>query len=109
MSKPFLTINEQVELLKSRDMRVDGSTASILAREGYYSIVNGYKDPFLDRDATQAAHDDRFVLEISESSSTPTALIPLEAPDQPTKILQNDQIFILRGDKTYTFTGQEVK
>ena len=61
MSKPFLTINEQVELLKSRDMRVDGSTASILAREGYYSIVNGYKDPFLDRDASQVAHDDRFV------------------------------------------------
>ena len=54
-------------------------------------------------------HDDRLVLEISESSSTPTALIPLEAPDLPTKILQNGQIFILRGDKTYTFTGQEVK
>ena len=54
-------------------------------------------------------HDDRLVLEISEPSSTPTALIPLEAPDQPTKILQNGQIFILRADKIYTLTGQEVK
>lgn len=54
-------------------------------------------------------HDDRFVLDISEPSSTPTALIPLAAPDLPTKILQNGQIFILRGDKIYTLTGQEVK
>ena len=28
---------------------------------------------------------------------------------QNTKILRNGQIFILRGDKTYTLTGQEVK
>ena len=26
-----------------------------------------------------------------------------------TKVLRNGQIFILRGDKTYTVTGQEVK
>ena len=25
------------------------------------------------------------------------------------KVIENDQILILRGDKTYTITGQEVK
>ena len=39
MSKPFLTIEEQVDLLNSRGMSTDTSTARILLREGYYSIV----------------------------------------------------------------------
>lgn len=30
-------------------MEADGLTSTILEREGYYSIVNGYKDPFLDK------------------------------------------------------------
>lgn len=60
MGKPFLTIEEQVSLLESRGMKTDSRTARILAREGYYSIVNGYKGPFLDVAATAAAGDDRY-------------------------------------------------
>ncbi len=40
-AKPFLTIQEQVDLLRTRGMRVDDETPGVLMREGYYSIVNG--------------------------------------------------------------------
>ena len=60
MGKPFLTIQRQIELLESRDVKTDDASGSILLREGYYSVVNGYKDPFIDREATAAAGDDRY-------------------------------------------------
>lgn len=42
-------------------METDEETALILEREGYYSIVNGYKDPFIDKRAKSAAGgEDRF-------------------------------------------------
>lgn len=52
MDRPFKTIDEQVEILESRGMRTDADTALALQREGYYSIVNGYKDLFIDPAAT---------------------------------------------------------
>lgn len=58
--RPFLTIDEQVERLKTRGLSVDAETPSILLREGYYSIVNGYKTPFIDAEATEKAGDDRY-------------------------------------------------
>lgn len=59
-SKPFLTIDDQVALLESRGMVVSSETPDILMREGYYSIVNGYKDPFIDTKLTAEAGDDRY-------------------------------------------------
>ncbi|MCH3944228.1 MAG: Abi family protein [Atopobiaceae bacterium] len=59
--KPFRTIEEQVELLESRGMRMDEDPRPTLMREGYYSVVNGYKDILIDRDATARAGDDRFL------------------------------------------------
>lgn len=61
MGKPFLTIDQQVALLESRGVSTDGSTGPVLLREGYYSIVNGYKDPFIDSEKTTLAKDDRFI------------------------------------------------
>ena len=44
------------------------------------------------------------------SSGTATSMEGVSHKEQnATKILRNGQIFILRGDKTYTLTGQEVK
>lgn len=60
MDKPFLDIDGQVRKLRARGLRVDGETAKILLREGYYSVVNGYKDPFIDIEATKKAGDDRY-------------------------------------------------
>lgn len=60
MDKPFETIEGQICLMVHRGLAVDSDTPRILMREGYYSIVNGYKAPFIDEEATKAAGDDRF-------------------------------------------------
>lgn len=58
VDKPFKTIEEQMDILESRGVSVDADTAGILEREGYYSVVNGYKDLFLDLGASKdAGHD----------------------------------------------------
>lgn len=61
MSKPFRSLEEQVELLRRRGLACDDETPITLLREGYYAVVNGYNQPFLDIEASSAAGDDRFV------------------------------------------------
>ena len=58
MAKEFKTIKQLVELLESRNVRTNADTANILRRESYYAIVNGYKGPFLDREAMQSSDGD---------------------------------------------------
>lgn len=49
MNKPFQTFRQQIKILRSRNLKVNGSRAiKILKRENYYNIVNGYKEIFLD-------------------------------------------------------------
>ena len=47
--KPFKTIDEQMELLKSRNLTFENpdTVRSSLIKYGYYEIINGYKDKFL--------------------------------------------------------------
>lgn len=47
--KPFKTIEEQISLLKSRNLIFENedTAKSMLFRYGYYEIINGYKDKFL--------------------------------------------------------------
>lgn len=59
-AKPFLTIEQQVELLEKRGVTTSDRTGPILLREGYYSIVNGYKRPFINELASKEAGDDRY-------------------------------------------------
>lgn len=61
MDKPFKTIEEQVALLESRGISTDENTAAALMREGYYSIVNGYKAPFLDPYLSNSAKDNHYI------------------------------------------------
>lgn len=51
MKKPFKTYNQQLKILRKRNMIIkNGSKAiSILRRENYYCVINGYKDIFLTR------------------------------------------------------------
>ena len=65
MDKPFKTTKEQIGILRSRGMRVDKSAARALEREGYYSVVNGYKNLFIDRDATSKWGEDRYQAGVS--------------------------------------------
>lgn len=60
MPKPFKTIDEQIGILSSRGLSTDERTAGILEREGYYCVVNGYKDPFIDREATGRTGQDSY-------------------------------------------------
>lgn len=61
MAKEFKTYEELTTLLASRGVEVDETTPSVLKRESYYAIINGYKDPFLDRKAMQSAANDVFL------------------------------------------------
>ncbi|MCQ9628357.1 Abi family protein [Cetobacterium somerae] len=54
MQKEFKTYQEQIEILKSRGLKLKDETAAkeYLKRENYYNIINGYKDLFLKSDAS---------------------------------------------------------
>ena len=62
MSKPFQTHNKQLKILRSRNLIIkDGSKAkSILIRENYYQLINGYKNIFLDTVITKQLKNDHF-------------------------------------------------
>lgn len=48
MDKPFRTYDELAQIMRSRGMDPGDHFRAILEREGYYPVVNGYKDLFLD-------------------------------------------------------------
>lgn len=56
--KPFKTVEEQVAILESRGLFMPQDAACALLGEDYYCVVNGYKEPFLDKEASaEAGHD----------------------------------------------------
>lgn len=61
MIKPFLTIEEQIALLNSRGLETDKDTARVLMCESYYSIINGYKDFFIDKKLSAKKGEDVYL------------------------------------------------
>ena len=61
MAKEFKTVDELIELMRSRAIQVGGDAASAIRRESYYAIVNGYKGPFIDRAAMRSTSDDAYL------------------------------------------------
>ncbi|HEL9644091.1 TPA: Abi family protein [Streptococcus suis] len=55
MSKPFKTIDEQLEILRGRDLTIDNEMVArnALLSYGYYEIVNGYKTFLLKQDCEE--------------------------------------------------------
>lgn len=53
--KPFKTIDEQLEILEKRGLQVNSKSFAkeVLLEEGYYNVINGYKDLFLDCKKTE--------------------------------------------------------
>ena len=47
MDKPFKTYDELISIMSSRGLAPGEHAQTILEREGYYPVVNGYKDLFL--------------------------------------------------------------
>lgn len=60
LRKPYRSVDGQLRILRMRGMAVDADAGHVLRREGYYPVVNGYKDLFFDRKACLAQGDDRY-------------------------------------------------
>ena len=63
MSKPFKSLDSLLRLMRKRNITIEkgtegGRVKRILSRDNYYSIINGYKDIFLDNNATVNSGDD---------------------------------------------------
>lgn len=58
--RPFTDIDEQIKRLEKRGVETDSETARILLAEGYYCVVNGYKEPFIDLGATKENGEDTY-------------------------------------------------
>lgn len=61
MSKEFKTIAEQAAILRSRGLVVEPEDERALLAENYYSVVNGYKEFFLDKTASAERGEDVFI------------------------------------------------
>lgn len=59
--KDFKTIDQLVQLLESRGVITDEWTPLAIERESYYAVVNGYKEPFLDKKAMASTHEDVYL------------------------------------------------
>ena len=49
MNKPFRTHDELICIMNARELKTDNRTIFILEQEGYYAVVSGYKDLFIDQ------------------------------------------------------------
>ena len=62
LNKPFTTYRQQLKILRKRNLDISNGSKAILIlkREGYYNIINGYKDIFLDIPKTKSLGEDFF-------------------------------------------------
>ena len=56
----FRTYDELIAIMNGRGIATDENTLLALMAESYYSIINGYKTPFIDKFETNRAGDDRY-------------------------------------------------
>ncbi len=65
MEKEFKTINEQIELLKNRNLNIENVAMAreILLNNNYYYLINGYKDLFLNKNSREEKFTNEATLE----------------------------------------------
>lgn len=64
MSKVFKTIEEQIEILKERNLIINEEKAKEIFRDNnYYYVINGYKDLFLDKNSEEEKYVEGATLE----------------------------------------------
>ncbi|MCI8637310.1 MAG: Abi family protein [Clostridia bacterium] len=65
MEKEFKTIDEQIELLQSRNLHIENEETAkeVLLNNNYYYLINGYKDLFLNRKSKTEKFRNRTTLE----------------------------------------------
>ncbi|RAO98370.1 hypothetical protein PW5551_10275 [Petrotoga sp. 9PW.55.5.1] len=64
MEKVFKTLEEQVDLLRNRGLKIEQSDKKILEIENYYNVINGYKDLFLKKKNPDSYKNDASFKEI---------------------------------------------
>ena len=84
---------------ENNNLLTPGITGSLVAGEKCFTAVAGTYTFSVDMNSMTAWIED-YTVDIDNVQSDKV---------QCTKVLRNGQIFILRGDKTYTVTGQEVR
>lgn len=57
----YKSADELSAILEARGVILDIDPIPLLLREGYYALINGYKEPFLDRSAMQSCAEDQFL------------------------------------------------
>ena len=65
MEKEFKTIDEQIELLQSRNLHIENKNIArkILLKNNYYYLINGYKDIFLNKNSKEEKFANETTLE----------------------------------------------
>lgn len=65
MDKDFTTFEEQIKILKERGLKFTSEETALkaLQRFGYYSIINGYKDPYVDTISDNEVYKDGVTFE----------------------------------------------
>lgn len=65
MEKIFKTIDEQIDILKSRNIIIDDydKAYNLLSKNNYYYLINGYKDLFIDSTSKKEKYIDGTKLE----------------------------------------------
>ena len=65
MEKEFKTIDEQIQILKSRKIIIEdySNTYELLTKNNYYYLINGYKELFLDKKSKTEKYIDNVKIE----------------------------------------------
>lgn len=65
MEKQFKTIEEQIQILKSRNLKIEdyNKTYKMLIKNNYYYLINGYKDLFLEKTTKEEKYLDNTRIE----------------------------------------------
>ncbi len=83
--KSFATHDEQLAILKSRGLIIDDEAAArrVLSRDNYYALIDGYKEPFLERDETKNPYGE----ELYEADTTFSHILALYQFDRKLRLL----------------------
>lgn len=83
--KSFSTHDEQLAILKSRGLAIEDEAAArrVLSRDNYYALIDGYKEPFLERNETKNPYGE----ELYETGTTFNHILALYQFDRKLRLL----------------------
>ena len=112
--QPFLTLtfNSQGQLVNMAFADAPGRSHSSTQSAGFSFTVTGLNSGTTYNLTINAKDSNGQILQTTTQAFTTegiTGVADIVTDITPTKVIRNGQLFILRGDKTYTIQGQEVR